>query len=51
MKYTVEQKASIKGMESFKAFKLMISKQYNLGYKSFKIEGDFLVIGSKINNL
>ena len=49
MKYTIEQKRRLNGMDCFNHLKYEISKQYRLGQDRFTLQGDYIVIASKIN--
>lgn len=49
MKYTVEQKARLRGMNNFMELKIKIGKELGIAQRNFIIVGDFVVIESKMN--
>jgi hypothetical protein len=49
MKYTIEQKARLKGMDSFHQLKLEISRKYKIPLNKFWLKDDFIILQSKIN--
>ena len=49
MKYTIEQKHRLKGVDSLMDLKIKIGKQMGIVQRNFNIVGDFVVIASKLN--
>ena len=49
MKYTIEQKHRLKGLDSLMDLKIKVGKQMGIAQRNFNIVGDFVVIASKLN--
>jgi hypothetical protein len=49
MKYTIEQKERLKGMDNFNIFQCSLAKSFSVPPNRIRIKGDFIVIDSKIN--
>jgi hypothetical protein len=49
MKYTIEQKERLKGMDCFMDLKIKIGKELGIAQRKFTFQGDYIVIQSKMN--
>ena len=49
MKYTLEQKHRLKGVDSLMDLKIKVGKEMGIAQRNFNIVGDFVVIASKLN--
>jgi hypothetical protein len=49
MKYTIEQKKRLNGMDCYMDLKIKVAKEFGIAQRNFTFQGDYIVIQSKMN--